>query len=94
VLPRMNTLDPNPTMLFELLRGEMPFGRYAGWKFIDLPEPYVVWFRKEGFPDGHLGELLGLLYEIKLNGLESMVRKLAKDGHSGTARRPRQPTRR
>lgn len=56
----------------------MPFGKYKGWALIDLPEPYVVWFHTNGFPEGELGRLLGLLYEIKLNGLEHLVRELRK----------------
>lgn len=52
----------------------MPFGKYKGYPLIDLPEPYVVWFHTNGFPEGELGKLLGLLYEIKLNGLEYLVK--------------------
>ena len=55
---------------------EMPYGKYKGILLIDLPEPYVVWVHSNGLPSGKLGELLGLLYEIKLNGLEGLVRKL------------------
>lgn len=51
----------------------MPFGKYKGVSLIELPEPYVVWFHANGFPEGELGRLLGLLYEIKLNGLEHLV---------------------
>ncbi len=51
----------------------MPFGKYKGFPLIDLPETYVVWFHSNGFPEGQLGRLLGLLYEIKLNGLEKLV---------------------
>ena len=40
---------------------------------IDLPEPYVVWFSRQGFPRGRLGVLLGTLLEIKVNGLESLI---------------------
>lgn len=54
----------------------MPFGKYKGVPLIDLPEPYVVWFHTEGLPEGKLGILLGLLYEIKLNGLEHLVHGL------------------
>lgn len=57
---------------------QMPFGKYKGRPLIDLPEPYVVWFHTNGFPEGELGRLLGLLYEIKLNGLEHLVRELRK----------------
>lgn len=55
---------------------EMPFGKYKGTLLIDLPEPYVVWFHTNGFPEGQLGHLLGLLYEIKANGLEHLVKNL------------------
>lgn len=51
----------------------MPFGRYKGVPLLDLPEPYVVWFHTEGLPDGELGRLLGLLFEIKVNGLEHLL---------------------
>jgi uncharacterized protein (DUF3820 family) len=54
----------------------MPFGKYQGVPLIDLPETYVVWFHEKGLPEGKLGQLLGLLYEIKLNGLEHLVYKL------------------
>ena len=54
----------------------MPFGKYAGSKLIHLPEPYLVWFHKKGFPAGKLGEQLALMYEIKLNGLEAMLAPL------------------
>lgn len=56
--------------LSKLARTRMPFGRYAGRLLVDLPEPYVVWFRQQGFPDGELGTMLALMYEIKANGLE------------------------
>ena len=52
---------------------EMPFGRYQGRRLIDLPEPYLVWFREKGFPKGRLGMLLATLYEIKANGLEPLL---------------------
>lgn len=56
----------------------MPFGRYQGRALIDLPEPYVVWWKGQGFPPGKLGRLLALTYEIKMNGLEDLVRRAAR----------------
>lgn len=64
--------------LLKLARYRMPFGKYKGYLLIDLPEPYVVWFAKKGFPSGELGELLAMLYEIKVNGLEYLFEPLRK----------------
>jgi hypothetical protein len=57
----------------------MPFGRYAGRKLLQLPEPYLVWFHQQGFPAGKLGQQLALMYEIKLNGLESLLQPLLQN---------------
>jgi uncharacterized protein (DUF3820 family) len=72
----MQSIEQND--LFKLANTEMPFGKYKGVKLIDLPEPYVVWYHDKGLPEGQMGKLLGLLYEIKLNGLEDLVRPLKK----------------
>lgn len=56
----------------------MPFGKYAGRRLLELPEPYLVWFHQQGFPKGKLGEQLALIYEVKLNGLEGMLKPLLK----------------
>ena len=66
--------------LIELARARMPYGKYAGTLLIDLPEPYVVWMAGEGFPGGKLGDMLRAVYEIKVNGLESLFRPLREDG--------------
>ena len=71
-----DTPEPDLEMLVEIARMRMPFGRYAGTRLIDLPEPYVVWFRNRGFPRGRLGQLLATLYEVKANGLEAMLAPL------------------
>lgn len=60
----------DPQILLKLAGMKMPFGKYKGLFLIDLPEPYVVWFAQNGFPEGELGQMLGLVYEIKVNGLE------------------------
>lgn len=54
----------------------MPFGKYEGYYLIDLPEHYVVWYNNKGFPKGQLGQMLQLVYELKLNGLENIVRNI------------------
>lgn len=72
----MIDLQPSPEMLMELIKTTMPFGKYQGRILADVPEPYLVWFNQKGFPPGHLGDLLGLLYQIKLNGLEALLEPL------------------
>jgi uncharacterized protein (DUF3820 family) len=54
----------------------MPFGKYKGRLLIDLPKPYVIWFANKGFPEGELGRMLNILYEVKSNGLEYLFKPL------------------
>ena len=54
----------------------MPFGKYSGRRLIDLPEEYLLWFRKKGFPNGKLGLLLEMTLEIKIEGLEPVIAPL------------------
>jgi len=68
----------NQELLLESINQTMPFGKYKGRKLLELPEPYLVWFHKNGFPEGKLGKQLALMYEVKLNGLEGMLRPLLK----------------
>jgi uncharacterized protein len=68
----------DPEHLVRLARARMPYGKYAGSLLIDLPEAYVVWFARKGYPEGEIGELLASLYAIKENGLESLLRPLVK----------------
>jgi uncharacterized protein (DUF3820 family) len=68
----------NPQMLNELITMKMPFGKYKGWTIASLPEPYLVWFHSQGFPESKLGHLLATMYEIKLNGLEYLLQPLKK----------------
>ncbi|MBI1920981.1 MAG: DUF3820 family protein [Geobacter sp.] len=75
----MDTYSPfDHQALLELADMRMPFGKYSGWRLIDLPEPYVVWFARQGFPCGRLGEMLRTVYEIKVNGLEYLFEPLSK----------------
>ena len=76
-LPTMNTELAHEDIL-KLATYRMPFGKHAGQFLIDLPEPYVVWFHNKGFPNGELGRMLGITYEIKANGLEHLFKPLMK----------------
>ena len=62
--------------MLEAVNQVMPFGKFSGSKLLDLPEPYLVWFKQRGFPRGKLGQQMALVYEIKLNGLERVFRPL------------------
>lgn len=62
--------------LVRLARYRMPYGKYRNRLLIDLPEPYVVWFAGQGFPDGELGSMLRIVHEIKINGLEYLFEPL------------------
>ena len=71
-----NECRPDPEVLFQLARMRMPFGRYKDRRLIDLPETYVIWLANKGFPRGQLGDMLRMLYEIKVNGLEYLFKPL------------------
>lgn len=68
--------DYDPENLTKLTYVKMPYGKYKGVTLIDLPESYVLWFMDKGMPKGELGQLLTELYEIKVNGLESLVKSM------------------
>ncbi|NJB70519.1 hypothetical protein GGR42_000981 [Saonia flava] len=72
-------IQPDKQKLIELAHYKMPFGKFKGRYLVDLPEPYLVWFKQEGFPAGKLGNLLEAMLEIKINGLEPLIRKIRKD---------------
>ncbi len=79
MLQRMMAIEDMPAdELVRLVNQEMPFGRFKGLRLLELPEPYVVWFKNQGFPPGKLGERLAVIYEIKVNGLEPLLRPLLK----------------
>jgi len=75
----LEELFPDRACLLRLARTRMPFGKHAGTLLVDLPEPYLVWMRQEGFPKGELGDLLECMYEIKVNGLEYLFDPLREE---------------
>ena len=68
----------DPEFLVRLANARMPFGKYSGRLLIDLPEAYVVWFARKGWPEGELGEMLAALYSVKENGQEGILRPLVR----------------
>ena len=76
----MNMEDnlPNGELLLQLVKMEMPFGKYKGTVLCYLPVSYLEWFQRKGFPKGKLGILLATIYEIKINGLEYLLTPLKR----------------
>ncbi len=66
----------NGELLLQLVKMEMPFGKYKGTVLCNLPVSYLEWFNRKGFPKGSLGVLLATIYEIKINGLEYLLNPL------------------
>ena len=75
-MPEQSALDAR--MLLDLTTERMPYGRYKDYFLCDLPEPYLVWMNRNGFPSGRLGVMLAALYEIKANGLEYLLSNIKK----------------
>jgi uncharacterized protein len=69
-------IHPDKNAFLKLSQATMPYGKYAGHRLVDLPESYVVWLSRKGFPKGELGEMLSTVYEIKVNGLEYLFKPL------------------
>ena len=66
----------NKEFLLQLVKMEMPFGKYKGTLISEIPVFYLEWFQRKGFPKGRPGMLLQTMYEIKLNGLEKLLEPL------------------
>lgn len=65
-------------VLVELVRFKMPFGKYIGRSIADLPEYYLTWFSRKSWPPGKLGFLMQNAYEIKLQGMDPILKELSR----------------
>ena len=81
-----NNIPWDGIFLAKIARTRMPFGKYEGVLLVHLPETYVVWFAGRGFPEGELGRMLAVIYEVKVNGLEFLFTPiLAAQGSASRA---------
>ncbi|PQJ19184.1 MULTISPECIES: DUF3820 family protein [Nonlabens] len=69
-------MNPDKKQLLELAHYKMPFGKFKGSFLSDLPEAYFVWFKRNGWPQGKLGVYMQSVYELKINGLEIILKQL------------------
>jgi uncharacterized protein (DUF3820 family) len=66
------------SILLDLVKIRMPFGKYKDRLLCDLPVSYLEWFAAKGWPPGKLGQQIATIYEIKLNGLEDLLKPLRR----------------
>ena len=69
-------------MLIDLANTSMPYGKYRGRPIIDLPEEYLLWVSRKGFPETKLGELLYWALEIQTQGLKDLITPLKKRSYA------------
>lgn len=72
-------MDSPQERLIKLAHAKMPFGKYKGTYLTELPEAYLVWLKQKGFPKNNMGAMLMEMQEIKMNGLENLLRKIRKE---------------
>jgi len=69
---------PDSSVLLDLVKAKMPYGKYKDRPICELPVSYLEWFQRKGFPKNKLGHQLQMMFEIKLNGLEYLLLPLKK----------------
>lgn len=79
----MNPSSPNHDLLRELVNYRMPFGKYQGTRLVELPEAYLAWFHRKGFPSGKLGVMLETALVVRSNGLEPLLERLRREMEVG-----------
>ena len=62
--------------MLDLVKMQMPYGKYKGYLICNIPESYLLWYKDKGFPKGKLGDLMATMFEIRVNGLEYLLTPL------------------
>jgi hypothetical protein len=81
--------------LADIAATHMPFGKFGpvhfpprGVPLYDLPVEYLAWFARKGFPRGRLGELLRIVHQMKVDGLDTIFDELRRRAGGRTSLRP------
>jgi uncharacterized protein (DUF3820 family) len=82
--------------LADIRQSRMPFGKFGpehfppdGVPIYDLPVEYLAWFASRGgFPKGRLGELLRMVHQMKVDGLDSVFDEFRRRAGGRTLLRP------
>lgn len=79
-------LEGGPDELVRLANARMPFGPHSGELLLDLPDDYVFWFANRVRATGESRDVatkLAVIYSIRFNGMEGMVRPLVDGFETG-----------
>lgn len=68
----------NPTFLIDMMKTRMPYGKYEGRFIHQIPSHYLEWMSRQSWPAGKLGQYLATMYEIRINGLEDILKPLMR----------------
>jgi uncharacterized protein len=76
----------------------IPFGKFGpdhfpprGIPLYDLPVEYLAWFARKGFPQGRLGELLRIVHQMKVDGLDTVFDPFRRRAGGRSALRQKPP---
>jgi uncharacterized protein len=69
-------IKPDHKALIELAHAKMYYGKYKDYYLSDIPEYYLIWHRQKGFPKGKLGDQLMQVTDLKVNGMEHILRTI------------------
>ncbi|GAB2689986.1 DUF3820 family protein [Mucilaginibacter koreensis] len=78
----MEPIQPDTQVLIQAVTSRMPYGKYKGTLICDLPVHYLEWLYSKGLPPGKLGMQLGTVYEMKTNGLNTILMSIKAKVHT------------
>lgn len=70
------TIKPDTSILLDIVRMPMPYGKYKGTLIKHVPTYYLEWMSTQGFPAGRLGMILSTTFIIKTHGLEYLLKDI------------------